>query len=476
MMVILLSLLVVYTTWMRGGSSHGYQPPIIWLSVLCFLYLLWQLTAGRRAGKDDIAVSPGIQHSLSGLLKDPLFAIAGLFLLFLALQWYNSGRLIYFNQADSAWRFSEPPFPFLPSSIRQKEAAEMFVWFLPAFTAALCIRHGLAARSGIRTLLIVIVANAGLLGLFGALQFFSGTKKVFWTWPQATHFFASFSYQNHSGEFFLLMFCLSVGFLLRYLLFDKTAPRRKLWLIVFSAASLVTLVSIHLSLVAASTIFAWAVMAVATVFAGIIVFKRFPPVMRLNLVMAVVIFASLAFYVVSGTAREKVAIELSNMADATELEKDFTTRWWQVVTARKIWDDNKLFGVGGWGYRHLVGSYMPEKAWVLLKESGRANVHNDFMQYLAEFGVVGFGLILLAVAVLFWPLLRYPMWSHPMILFPMLGILLTCLHSAIDLPFRNTAVILTWTTILAVVGEYASLTAKRSRTVRPAAFRPAQRF
>jgi len=164
---------------------------------------------------------------------------------------------------------------------------------------------------------------------------------------------------------------------------------------------------------------------------------------------------------VSGTAREKVARELASMASATELEKDFTTRWWQVVTANKIWNDNKLFGVGGWGYRHMVGTYMPEKAWVLLKESGRANVHNDFMQYLAEFGVVGLGLILLAVAVLLWPLLRYPIWNHPMIFFPMMGVLLTCLHSMIDLPFRNTAIILSWTIILTSAGEYARLTMTR---------------
>ncbi|MDD4872438.1 MAG: O-antigen ligase family protein [Kiritimatiellae bacterium] len=462
MMIVLLSLLIIYTSWMRGGSVHGYQPPIIWLSLLCLVFLLGQLTAGRKTEKDDKDVMSGARHSLSGLLKDPLFYIAGLFLVFLALQWYNSGRLLYFSQTDSAWCFSEPVIPFLPSSVLKKEAAEMFVWFLPAFTAALCIRHGLAGRSGIRTLLTVVIASAGFLGLFGVIQFLSGTKEVFWTWPQNSHFYASFSYQNHSGEFFLLMFCLSVGFLLRFLLFDKTAPRRRLWLVVFSLASLLTLVSVHLSLVAASTIFVWAVMAIGVVFASIIVFKRFPPVMRLNLIMAVVIFSCLTFYVVSGTAREKVASELSKMADATQLEKDFTTRWWQVVTARKIWNDNKLFGVGGWGYRHLVGTYMPEKAWVLLNV-GRANVHNDFMQFLAEFGVVGLGLILLAVAVLFWPLFRYPMWNHPMILFPMLGVLLTCLHSAIDLPFRNAAVILSWTIILTAAGEYARLTVARRR-------------
>lgn len=337
----------------------------------------------------------------------------------------------------------------------------MFVWFLPAFTVALCIRHGLEKRSGIRTLLSVCVINAGLLGLVGVIQFLSGTKKVLWVWSQRTHFYASFSYQNHAGEFFLLMFCLSAGFFLRYLLFDKTAPRRVLWLIVFSAASLLTIISVHLALGAASIVFVWAVMVVAVAFAGIIVFKRFPPVMRLNLVIGVVIFACMTFYVVSGTARQKVSRELAMMADATELEKDFTTRWWQVVTARKIWDENKWFGVGGWGYRHMVGAYMPEKAWVLLKESGRANVHNDFMQFLAEFGVAGLGLILLAVMILFWPLLRYPMWNHPLLLFPMLGVLMTCVHSLIDLPFRNTAVILSWTIILASAGEYARLTMTR---------------
>ena len=457
-MLFFLSLLIVYISWMRSGNSHGYQPPIIWLSVICLVCLVWKLIVARFFRKERQSAGAVVRHTPVNLLKDPLFAIAVLFISYLALQWYNAGRFLYFDPARSLWHFSEPINPYLPSAVSAKEAWEMLVWLVPCFLISLCIRHGLASRSGIRNLLMLLVVNSGLLGLFGLIQFFSDAKEVFWVWPQSTHFFASFSYQNHSGEFFLLMLCLSVGLLFRLLLFDKAARFRKLWIVILSLICLVDLLSVHFSLVAASTLFAWAVVAVAIVFAGVIIFKRFPRVMRLNLLVSVFIFASLVFCAMSGSAREKVFKEIGDKASRECLINDFDIRWWQDVTAYDMWKDHPWFGVGGWGYRHFLGFYMPQKAWILVKETGCANVHNDFMQFLVEFGALGFGLLLFAVVILFWPVFRYPLWGHPLILFPVLGVLMTCLHCLIDLPFRNTAILVVWTTMLTAAGEYARRT------------------
>ena len=95
---------------------------------------------------------------------------------------------------------------------------------------------------------------------------------------------------------------------------------------------------------------------------------------------------------------------------------------------------------------------------------GGVNVHNDTMQFLAEQGVLGFGLMVLCAWTLVIPLLvamfkRYresrasrqpvpwPRWVYchsPVCIVALVGPIATVVHSFADLPFRDPAVLLVW--------------------------------
>ena len=72
--------------------------------------------------------------------------------------------------------------------------------------------------------------------------------------------------------------------------------------------------------------------------------------------------------------------------------------------AFEIFKDYPLFGVGGWGYRHLCIPRMREED--RLQKVGGTNVHNDHLQFMAEHGAIGFGCLVAIVTMLIWPLGR----------------------------------------------------------------------
>ena len=56
--------------------------------------------------------------------------------------------------------------------------------------------------------------------------------------------------------------------------------------------------------------------------------------------------------------------------------------------ATELWKNNLLFGIGGWGYAHLCTSVMSDDEAKHLQLVGGANVHNDWLQFLCEHGLV----------------------------------------------------------------------------------------
>ena len=71
--------------------------------------------------------------------------------------------------------------------------------------------------------------------------------------------------------------------------------------------------------------------------------------------------------------------------------------------ASAIWREHKLFGVGGWGYVHFCLPMMTPEERADVQMVGGINVHNDYLQLLAEHGVAGFGALAAMVILLIWP-------------------------------------------------------------------------
>jgi O-antigen ligase len=92
-----------------------------------------------------------------------------------------------------------------------------------------------------------------------------------------------------------------------------------------------------------------------------------------------------------------------------------------------------------------------------MKGIGTANVHNDTLQFLAEFGLTGIIALGSAVGIQLYRVIRHPMRRHGLYVFILLGLVLLYVHSMIDLPFRNPAVLISSAICLAGLGCYAKM-------------------
>jgi O-Antigen ligase len=159
--------------------------------------------------------------------------------------------------------------------------------------------------------------------------------------------------------------------------------------------------------------------------------------------------------------------ELSTITWKAVVERVTGSGQYHVRVAKEIVKDYPVFGVGGFGYPVYQRLYMTPEESKGKQMIGGSNVHNDMFQFLAEHGVVGFGLMMafaLGVVIpLFMDVLRYcrlkptgdvtsgsllrTHWFYrlpPVVVAVFAGTTATVLHSFGDLPFRSPAVLVVW--------------------------------
>jgi hypothetical protein len=136
------------------------------------------------------------------------------------------------------------------------------------------------------------------------------------------------------------------------------------------------------------------------------------------------------------------------------IQEQFDMKFWQIEAAAKIWWDYPLFGIGGNSYGEYLLQYVkdPQRRSFAIYHQGMANVHNDFMQFLCEFGIVGAGFLIAVFILLVVKIMTSREWKQGFVLFGLLGISGVLIHSLIDLPFRSPPVIIAFAVVLAGYG------------------------
>jgi len=397
---------------------------------------------------------------IAALLRDPVFYLTLAFLGLILAQWFNAGRALRFDYAANRWLYLPPRIPWLPSAVRPDEAREMWLWFFPALSALLLVRQGLRSRGAVNRLFRLIVVNGIALAVFGFVQYFSGTDRIYWATPLNGDFFAGFGYSNHAASYFLLCLSVTLGLAGREL--DDAYLRRlrdgRMFLLLAAAGVLVA--TAHLTFSRAAVVMTWSLVAVAVVWLAAMGWALIPPAGRVTAVAAAAALAAIALTLVTwrGDAR------LTNMEKKHAEPRpahEYRVRGWQYESAIRMWREHPWFGVGGWGYRHLVGFYVDPSRYAEARREGRANVHNDLLQFLAEFGAVGTGLLLMAAGFCLKPVRwrRLP-WS-PLTFFSLFGLAGVVAHSLLDLPFRSPAVLFLWCAMIAAVGVWEAKAGRR---------------
>ena len=413
--VIFIAALTGLMAWMYGGTRTDtivtYVP---WLLLFMFEMIIAFPQKARGESTGDAR-----ERVWSDIKKDPLVWTAFGFLVLLAIPFANNGLCVNCDRALIALGHSpKPPIEFLPFCVDRYLHLGVFLWFAVAFTGMIATKHCLRRR-GKRLLLKMIVWNGFALAILGFVQAASGAEGPLWqkitNVENASDFFSTFGYPNMAGDYFTTLFALSIAVWRREV--DDAEHERSNNATDRKKSAHGAFWRKHIYLVPASIMFFAAVntlsraaIMLVTLLLAVAFFHAFVsfthPLRRSEKVrrgtIALGCVAFVAFLAISSLP-DDVQREVDTI-DATEVLTRVTGKGqYHVRVATAIWQDHLLFGIGGWGYKHFCVPYMTEAEYKQLQVVGGINVHNDYLQFLAEHGAVGFGALVAIVIMLLVP-------------------------------------------------------------------------
>jgi len=425
--------------------------------------------------------------------KDPVVWTAFGLILLLIVPFVNNGLCTNCDATLIAQGVDpEAPAPFLPFCVDRLDHLNVFLWFVTAMSCLVATRHCLT-KSGKRLMVELIVWSGAALAIMGFVQIATEAPGPFWQdvpGSPGSQYFATWGYVNMAGDYFTTIFAMAIA-VWRWR-FDEehekaleissqshAKPRDLFWkqnlyllpaVICFFAA--VNTLSRSAIVMASSLALLFFVHTFISFTARISRVQRVKATAICGLVLFII-----AFFVISFTPKG-VKKEMKTV-DATEALQRITGKSENHVTvATEIWKDHLLFGCGGWGYRHFAYSKMDPKVVAERKKAnnqggGGANVHNDYMQFLCEHGLVGLGALLALVLMLLSPCFRQ--WKamvrslrfadkkkrppRPVQIFVIpapvfcifMALVATFVHGFMDCPFRTPAILTLFFVLLSAI-------------------------
>ncbi len=455
--------------WIFGGTRGDMlMPTIPWLFV--FLLEIMLCFPQRHMGE---STAEARQRVWKALKKDPLTWLVITFIALLTIPFLNKGLCPVCDYAEIAIKGVDPrpPVPIVPYCVNRAHHLNVFLWFLPALTAMLAVKHALVHR-GKRFLLEIIVWNGAALAVLGIVQTATGATGPLWATEEVMKdFFSTFGYPNMGGDYFTTLFGLAIA-LWRWNIAedDKRATTRvrspyvKFWLRhLMLIPALLCFFSALATLSRAAILLVTSLAVIFVLHAYASFFKKMSRLKRVR-ILAITIFSVVVLVIgaVIWTPRD-FRKEVNTLDSLVILDRVTGRQQYHARVATEIWKENFLFGCGGWGYKHLCIPKMTDDELRQIQMVGGINVHNDYLQFLAEHGLVGFGLLVAMVVLLIMPvgkawraLLKATRFMskkeappRPVVFFvlpaPVLCILLTALatliHAFGDCPLRSPAVL-----------------------------------
>lgn len=468
-------LVVSLLAWLFGGARGDVLAPVVpWLLLLTAEVIV--AFPQRSLMETTYEARTRVWRAMK---RDPFVWAAGLLLVLMAIPFVNNGLCVSCDRAMIALGHSPaPPFKFLPYCVNRLDHYSVVLSFAITLFLATAVRHCLRAR-GKRLMLEIVVWNGFALAILGFLQSVVGAPGPLWQ-PIATAgtvntFFSTFGYPNMAGDYFVALFGIAVALWRRaddevHALAKtdsaaveknryRTFCRRHYLLIpsvIFFFAAINTLSRAAIVLVVSLTV----IFFVHTFFSLSHRMSRAARVRKGTIALAVT--GLLVFFAVQ-TIPDDMQHEVDSLDTNEVLTRVTSKETYHARVAMEIWKENFLFGCGGWGYKHFCVPKLSERERSVSPSPGGANVHNDYLQFLAEHGFVGFGLMvaaalfLLAPVVTVWRrLIRNARFAKPadlpakpvaLFVLPapafcvLMSALATFIHGFGDCPLRSAAIL-----------------------------------
>ncbi len=439
-------ILLLFASWAFGGGTAWARTLIsCWGS----LGLIITVMAGRsRFAKGERRQSP----------RRWLWPLAGFNLLVL-LSCLNPSftPMVYESQALLA--FTGPVHPRLPSTAYPAVSLE-HLWlfdsiYLSCFNLLLVIRR----RQALRVLLLVCSGNAILLSVFGTFQKFASDGLYFGLVraPNA-RFFATFVYSNHWAAYIVLLIAAGAGLVFHYAKRQGPGPFSGSPVTSGIIGLLLMMITPTLAGSRAGTVLVLALLGACAGHALLII-RRGRPTHGESAALPV---ASVALCVVVTIAG---AIYLGRES-LEERWHDTQGQWQEGMLGErlKLYADtahlaaeHPLFGWGLGSFEQILQLIRPRPLEANRQyEHSYVDAHSDWLQSLAETGVVGTLLVTLTGLLPLWSS-RSRRFASPIPAYLLGGCGLILLYAGMEFPFGNPAVMIAfWVCFFSAI-QYARL-------------------
>ena len=436
--------LLLLATWFFGGGSETAKR---WISVWGSLSVGLTLAGFVRQRRNDLR--PAVRF---GWLW-PLLAVNALVL----VSCFNPSFSEKVLEGESFLAFTGAVHSSLPSTAHAATSLQ-HLWlfnalFLSAFNLTL-----LSRRSEVRAILLLASGNAALLAIFGTVQKLMSDGLFFGAVRSSnTRYFASFVYGNHWAAFAVLSVGVLGGLLFRYFSRRDGSPDAQGRLVFAVMGLLLIAITPAIAGSRAGTLMMLALLLFfsARVLAGVVQERR-DRHDSMGLPIAVVALCGLlaiggSVWLGRAAMEERLRDTQGQRGEMLSGRRDLYRDTWQLVTQQPVF---------GWG----LGTY--GKVFLLIRprplepnrqyERSYADAHSDWLQALAEVGVVG--TISLGLCALV-PLssLRRIRAKSPLSGYSLLGCGLIVAYALVEFPFGNPAVVITWWTAFFAAVHYARL-------------------
>jgi O-antigen ligase len=387
------------------------------------------------------------------LLRFPIFWLGCLFLLYTLVQGVNPSWE-WARTAQGWWLQGVSHITWLPSGLRtpfaQGNPWRTMMIHGSAWMSACAVWTGFTRRKALRILLVILAVNGFLLAVLGLFQRAVGADRIFGLWtPPADYFVSSFIYRNHAGAYFNMM--LAITGALAFWYYRRQIRRREPSspAVVFGFFSAVVAAIVLYSYSRGATILMIASLAlVAAITAYSLIASRNSNQSPLTAVFAGVIFFVVVGLILLGLNTDRMAERMRGLEGEIATGRENI----RIVLAKATLDmiqDRPVLGWGAGSYDYCLPGYQVRYPEICVARDSHKRLffehaHDDYLEFLAEYGVVGCSLLLAGVCFYVFRLFRLRVWRNAAAGILSLGCLAIMIHAAIDFPFFNPAILITW--------------------------------
>ena len=442
---------LVFTAWSLGGYENWALHLLFLGGLTTFLLSVVPMPSSWN-GFDQ---QHGNLKNFKRLLAQPFFWVSLCFLGYILIQFFNPSIVQVFS--EKSW-WVEPMIPplgsHLPTSVKADyntmNALRTFVIQASAITLACGILVGIQRRKTALIILWSFVLSSVTMSFVAILQKISGTEKLLWLVEVANRSpWGTFAYRNQAAAFLILVLLIA-GLL--YFFYERRAiiklkqegPHLFLFFSIFLLSG-----SVWLALSRAGIILAGFLVITFCLMTG---FRYFRNRLSVGSWMTGGLFIGLmvtgGVFVLQLSDWNMIEWRVKHAKESiNSIESDP-----RLLSTKATWEmaeDQLIYGWGAGSFRYVFPIYQKnydilwyyyyreDRGWIGRKVYSYA--HNDWVQFLAEYGIVGCSLLFAMFLCLLKVLSKTFCFNNTAGIFLLCGLFVIITHNLVDFIFSSPA-------------------------------------